>query len=148
MDRKQKSDLWIWSTLWLTTFIDAFLMCVLVVIVLSFLGVALAPFVMQIIISILYGLGALLASRYVVRRSIVSKRKATKYAMLAPIIPTVVSFMIAFFAIQNVLAYGGELSVAGLSVYGFNVILTYVIIFVVVRLYITSYGDDAVTSSI
>lgn len=98
--KPQKSQFWIWTTLWLTTILDSALIYFAFFIALA--GVAQVikipaiMFVLVLVARILaLWLGAYVAVKYVIKKSIVFKRDARKLAFLAIVIPLLGSASIA-----------------------------------------------------
>lgn len=92
--KPQKSQFWIWTTLWLTTLLDS----VIILVIFSFLIIFLASFLPSYALGILIvlgrvlalWLGACIAVKYVLKRSIVLKNDATKLATLTIVVPLVI----------------------------------------------------------
>jgi len=107
--KPQKSQFWIWTTLWLTTILDSALIFLVFFIALA--GVAQVVkvptvlFVLVLLARILaLWLGAYVAVKYVMKKSIILKRDAHKLAFLAIVIPllgSIVSIALSTFDFQN-----------------------------------------------
>lgn len=130
--KAQKSSLWIWTTLWLTAFIDSGLIySVFLYAVNSVLKTFPEAILVVVQLVVFVGsmwLGAYFALKYVLKRSIVPKIQATKFAILSVIIPAIFCF--------------GSFLIGGIGIY--NVIasvLTVVIIFYSIKQLITTHGD-------
>ena len=91
--KPQKSQFWIWTTLWLTTILDSaliflVLIVILVVVTPQFVKVPIILFVLAHATRILsLWLGAYVAVKYVLKKTIVFKKEAQKLAFLAIVIP-------------------------------------------------------------
>lgn len=92
--KPQKSDLWIWTTLWLTTLIDSgIIYTVLLFGSLFFLHSFIDGFALHILdwtleVIAIY-LGSLISVNYVLKRSIVLKDKAASFAIKTTLIPVI-----------------------------------------------------------
>ncbi len=107
--KPQKSQFWIWTTLWLTTILDSALIFFVFFIALAgvaqVIKVPAILFVLVLVARILaLWLGAYVAVKYVMKKSIVFKRDAHKLAFLAIVIPllgSIVSIALSTFDFQN-----------------------------------------------
>ncbi|OHB03586.1 MAG: hypothetical protein A3B03_02590 [Candidatus Zambryskibacteria bacterium RIFCSPLOWO2_01_FULL_42_41] len=107
--KPQKSQFWIWTTLWLTTILDSALIFFVFFIALAgvaqFVKIPAVLFVLVLLARILaLWLGAYVAVKYVMKKSIIFKRDAHKLAFLAIVIPllgSIVSIALSTFDFQN-----------------------------------------------
>jgi hypothetical protein len=120
--KPQKSTAWLWTTLWLTATIDSFfiaLMLYLLVAVSGFLrgtSPIFATLIFDLIILIATAIGSVLAARYVLKRSVVLKASAGKFAGLAILIPLIGAFGLRIYALtQNTTASVGDIAVSFIS---------------------------------
>ncbi len=130
--KPQKSLFWLWTTLWLTAFIDSGLIFSVFIYVLEYLPES-APLAVQTFLSLLIllislWLGAYFAVKYVLKRSIVVKSSANKLAGLAIVIP-VIFWFIKFWL--------GDLNLVGVIM----AIITVAIIYYSIKKIITTQGD-------
>lgn len=133
--KPQKSQFWIWTTLWLTAILDSAL--IFFVFFVALIGVAQvikAPvflFALTLVARILaLWLGAYVAVRYVLKKTIVFKRDADKFAFLAIVIPflgSIVSIAFPTFDFQNLAGnLIGAILVLGITWYSVrNLIIRY-----------------------
>ncbi len=90
--KSQKSQFWIWTTLWLTTILDSVLIFLVFFAVLvgiaQVVKIPIVLFILALIARILsLWLGAYVAVKYVLKKTIIYKKDASKFAFLAVLIP-------------------------------------------------------------
>lgn len=136
--KPQKSQTWIWTTLWLTTIFDS----VIIIIIISFLLEALKVFIpvsLNILIAIFshvlaLWIGAYAAVKFVVKRSIVLRSDATKLAILTIIIPTIIWLI-------PLISGFSKATTESMYINLFGLVLTIGFIFYSVRKLILTKGD-------
>ena len=136
--KPQKSQFWIWTTLWLTTILDSALIFFVFFIALAGLAqvikVPAVLFILFLLARILaLWLGAYVAVKYVMKKSVIFKRDSHKLAFLAIIIPllgSILSIALSTFDFQNIA--GNILSA----------VLTLGITYYSVRNLISKYGTE------
>jgi hypothetical protein len=129
--KPQKSSLWIWTTLWLTSFIDSALLYSLFIFVIAFslpnASESFQTFLILICLLISLLLGSYVAVKYVLKKSIVLKGSANKMALLAVVVP------IIFWCLR----FLGGVEVIDLVVS----IISIAVIYFTIKKMITTYGD-------
>lgn len=133
--KSQRSSLWVWTTLWLTAFVDSGLIySVLIYAVQSLPGLPkpISIALSMIVFVLAMWLGAYIAVKYVMKRSVVLKSHADKFATLAVIIP--VLFAVIVIVLGSV--------VGGVNIYNvISSILAIIIIFFSIKRLIMTNGD-------
>ena len=129
--KPQKSSLWIWTTLWLTSFIDSALLYSVFIFVIAFslpnASESLQTLLLLISLLISLFLGSYVAVKYVLKKSIVLKGSANKMALLAVVVP------IIFWCLR----FLGGVEVIDLVVS----IISIAVIYFTIKKMITTYGD-------
>ena|ERR1035437_98339 len=94
----QKSNLWIWTTLWLTAFIDSGIIYFVFSRLVSILVLpdTIKGFFSVVAFMLALWLGAYVAVKYVLKRSIVKKEHASRFAALAVVVPVLFSILKIF----------------------------------------------------
>ena len=116
---QQKSTFWIWTTLWLTTLLDSALLFLLFILLIGLLSqtvtqpILLAGLLIVARVISLW-LGAYLAVKYVLKKAVVYKIDASKFAALSIIVPLVVSSIMVVMGSSD--AVGSYVAVGGLVV--------------------------------
>lgn len=129
--RPQKSTLWLWTTLWLTATFDG----LGIGIVLILLGVLAGGFpnIVNLFIGVVaLACGSYLASRFVLKRSVVERTRAHRLALYAVCIPTLMPLAVAIFATHTL---SGALALVGLTLVNSSVM------YGIIRWYLESRGD-------
>lgn len=139
--KPQKSDLWIWTTLWLTTLIDSgIIYAVLLFSNLFFLHSFIDGFALHILdwilVVIAIYLGSLVSVNYVLKRSIVLKNKATSFAIKTTLIPVIFLIIGIFLSILE-----GTFTENFLNIQSFRWLFILVGIFLSVQYLISKKGD-------
>lgn len=139
--KPQKSDLWIWTTLWLTTLLDsAFIYIALLFVSLFFLhsylnGISLNIFDWIVLVISIY-LGSLVSVNYVIKRSVVLKDKSSSLAFKTMLIP------IIFLIIGIILSISkGTLATDYLNIQSIRWLFIIVVIFFSVQQLILKKGE-------
>jgi hypothetical protein len=118
--KPQKSSFWLWTTLWLTAFIDSGLIFSVFSYAVSSLPEGTPLFLkatsMLVVLLISLWLGAYFAVNYVLKKSIVLKTSADKLASLAIVIP------VLFWAIK---LWIGTLDVTGVVAAALSIFVIY-----------------------
>lgn len=141
--KPQKSFLWLWTTLWLTSFLDGALLYILASAILTLgLKIPLSTPMADCLVVVGYSIGAWLGSRYIVKHSVVLKSQATKLSLLGVLVPFIGSTALFAYLISSILSNGGTLSPLGIGNYVLLVVVMNVAIIFVTRSYITMNGDD------
>jgi len=141
MERTQKSTLWLWTTLWLTSFIDALLLYIVVFFASFVLHIPLTGIIALVLLGICYAAGAYLAARYVVKRSIITKTSAGKLAFLAILIPLIGSSCLVLFGLYSNFSKGINLSFVGLGTTVLLDVIILGIVYFIISSYIRAKGD-------
>jgi len=142
--RSQKSSTWIWTTLWITTTIDAFLITIATVLILSVSGIlkafpsSTASFIQIAIGLIAVGIGSYLASHHVLKKSIVLRAQATRFAFLTVLIPFIGTILIPFLL---AISQARTFSPSAALLLAFTMIVSDLLIFGIIRYQLSSKGD-------
>ncbi|MBI2021021.1 hypothetical protein HYS99_00720 [Candidatus Giovannonibacteria bacterium] len=139
--KEQKSDFWIWTTLWLTTLLDiAIIYLVLVASILFFIhsyveGVLLTTLDYVLFIISIY-FSSWVAVSFVLKRSIVQKVKATSFAFKTMMVPVTFTILGALLSV-----YKGTFVNDFLNIRSLRWLIAIVGIFLSVRYLISKKGD-------
>jgi len=141
--KPQKSTLWIWTTLWLTTLLDALLITIVFYLLLSVTGILagvstmVATTVLDLVALIAMAAGSFLAARYVLKKSIVPRMSAGKLAGLAILIPA-----IGGLGVRAIALLGNTTASTGDIVVSFAVtILSLALMYGIIRQQLATKGD-------
>jgi hypothetical protein len=139
--KPQKSDLWIWTTLWLTTlFGSAIIYAAFLFASLFFLHSYISGFALHILdwilVVIAIYLGSLVSVNYVLKRSIVSKDKAISLTFKTTLIPVIFLIIRILLSISN-----GTFTKDFLNIQSFRWLFIIVGVFLSVQYLISKKGD-------
>ncbi len=141
-----KSSLWIWTTLWLTTVFDAAFVIIAYRLLAYFVQGALPPsmlsgltFVSNSVIPVIaIIIGSYLACHYVLKRAVIQKADAGKFAGLSILIPVIGNVVLLGVAIM---IEKGPLDMLKTAIYIGGVLISFASMYLIIRSQLEKRGE-------